>query len=238
MVITPGCQPPMDSGQPVNGHDELQCYVKHPELYLKKENSYQEPREKRNKRRGWKRQPEQVWAKVNIPIGNQFRALEIDEKDVDDENKNIGGGEDYHIVDKQTSKEWIETSFWKLDATPAVQRSCNVKDKGSNLHTSEGSEKQVDVSSKLDESPNNVMQQCHNIKEKPSNMQSPCKSLEHIKVSSRMEESPKIVQSSNGQASGKNQPRVIKMSEVNVGEILGENIPGILVKNAPDLIEE
>ncbi|KAH0672584.1 hypothetical protein KY290_024816 [Solanum tuberosum] len=188
------------------GHDEQQCYVEHPKLYLKKENSDQEPRDKK------KRQPEQVGAKVNIPTGNQLGALETDEKDVEDENKNIGGGgEDYQIVDKQISKEWIENSFGKLDATAGVQRSCNVKDKGSNLHTSEGGEKQVDVSSKLDKSPNNVIQQSHNIKEKASNMQSPCKSLEHVEVSSRMEESPKIVQSSNGQASGKNQPHVIRM---------------------------
>jgi len=31
----------------IQGHDEQQCYVEHPKLYLKKENSDQEPREKK-----------------------------------------------------------------------------------------------------------------------------------------------------------------------------------------------
>ncbi|KAH0636768.1 hypothetical protein KY285_036477 [Solanum tuberosum] len=37
--------------------------------------------EQRNKKIGWKKQPEQVWDKVQVPTVNQFGALEAAEKD-------------------------------------------------------------------------------------------------------------------------------------------------------------
>ncbi|KAH0749597.1 hypothetical protein KY290_028829 [Solanum tuberosum] len=101
----------------LQGHDEQQCFVEHPELYPKKEkknveaddreergktqktNEANQDEEKDNleeriaiqqkektnkfeeskfKRGGWRKQPEKVCAKVDIPTGNKFGALEND----------------------------------------------------------------------------------------------------------------------------------------------------------------
>ncbi|KAH0723014.1 hypothetical protein KY290_005682 [Solanum tuberosum] len=99
----------------IQGHDEQQCYMEHPELYPKKEknnmeadakeekeNKYNREKdsdrmEERNapqqmekiknfdepktKKGGWTKQPNRVWAKVEIPTGNKFEALKKDEKE-------------------------------------------------------------------------------------------------------------------------------------------------------------
>ncbi|KAH0635874.1 hypothetical protein KY289_035789 [Solanum tuberosum] len=148
----------------LQGHDEQQCYMEHPELYPKKEknrmevdakeetenkynrekgsdrmeersaphqieiiNKFEEPKTKKG---GWRKQPKRVWAKVDIPTGNKFEALEKEEKE-GEMVENFTRGESQasdrpsaHAV-KESSKEWVEGSFGKQDkrTSPGAQGS-------------------------------------------------------------------------------------------------------------------
>ncbi|KAH0649909.1 hypothetical protein KY284_029821 [Solanum tuberosum] len=139
----------------LQGHDEQQCFVEHPELYPKKEkknveaddreergktqktNEANQDEEKDNlekriaiqqkektnkfeeskfKRGGWRKQPEKVWAKVDIPTGNKFGALENDAKEGEATEcskriENQAFDKLITQVTKETSKEWVEGSF-------------------------------------------------------------------------------------------------------------------------------
>ncbi|KAH0672995.1 hypothetical protein KY284_024082 [Solanum tuberosum] len=109
----------------LQGHDEQQCYVEHPKFdrmeernapqQMEKIKKFEEPKTKKG---GWRKQPDRVWAKVKIPTGNKFEALEKDEKQGEMVESSKGGEgqasdrQSEHAV-KESSKEWVESSFGK-----------------------------------------------------------------------------------------------------------------------------
>ncbi|KAG5599046.1 hypothetical protein H5410_030416 [Solanum commersonii] len=58
----------------IQGHNEQECYVEHPELYPTKEKNTLEQRNTKDGG-GKRRQPEKVWTKVGLITGNKFAAL-------------------------------------------------------------------------------------------------------------------------------------------------------------------
>ncbi|KAH0669714.1 hypothetical protein KY285_023873 [Solanum tuberosum] len=82
---------------------------------MEKIKKFEEPKTKKGE---WRKQPDRVWAKVEIPTDNKFEALEKDEKEGEMVESSKGGEaqasdrQSEHAV-KESSKEWVESSFGK-----------------------------------------------------------------------------------------------------------------------------
>ncbi|KAH0675185.1 hypothetical protein KY285_022986 [Solanum tuberosum] len=141
----------------IQGHDEQQCYVEHPELYPKKEKTNQEA--------GDKKEEEGNTQQVDIAIGNKFDALENKDQEAEMEDSSKGAEVQTNEIqskqfEKEITREWVERAFGKQGqkSTPGVQGSHNNKEKNSiSQHTTRKSGEPVGVSSKLGGTSNNTV---------------------------------------------------------------------------------
>ncbi|KAH0705670.1 hypothetical protein KY289_010746 [Solanum tuberosum] len=108
--------------------------------------------EQGNKKGGWKKQPEQVWAKVQVPTKNPFGALMNEEHVSEDVMENTRNDEeDRH----ELYKDRLEKLSGKQHTSQGTQKSDINKGKGSSMKTPEKVTEPIEVSSIMGESGNN-----------------------------------------------------------------------------------
>ncbi|KAH0675184.1 hypothetical protein KY285_022985 [Solanum tuberosum] len=123
---------------------------------------FEEPKHKKG---GWKKQPEKIWAKVDIAIGNKFDSLENKDQEAEMEDSSKGAEVQTNEIqskqfEKEITREWVERAFGKQgqNSTQRLQGSHNNKEKNSiSQHTIRKSGEPVGVSSKLGGTSNNTV---------------------------------------------------------------------------------